>query len=90
MGLRSRIGKRLRVLADRWAPEQQEPEEPKRTGLEKMLITSTPDVKMPDASVPPLVLDVMASTTGHPGSFVNFPQPGDYGVLWERDTSGLR
>ncbi len=88
MGLRSRIGKRLRKIADRWAPVAKT-EEPKRTGMEKMLVTPTPDVKMPDGSVPPLVLDVRASTTGNPGSFVNFPQPGDYGVLWSRKTRGV-
>ncbi len=80
MGLRSRIGKRLRVLADRWAPEQQEPEEPKRTGLEKMLISAPrQDLAMPAAEVPPVVLNVMGSSAGCPGVFVREWLPGEWG-----------
>ena len=88
MGLRNRIGERLRKIADRWAPVVKD-KEPKRTNMEKLFVTPTPDLKMPDGSVPPVVLDVRASTTGNPGVFVNFPQPGDYGVLWQRKTQGI-
>ncbi len=83
--MRKRIGKWLRRLAERWDKPEPVSEEPKRTGLEKMLVLPSEAPVMRDSVVAPLVLDPRASASGLPGEFVPQVLPGDWGNgVWRK------